>query len=443
MAAKGNSAPAIKGANGAPIAIEMLPIDELVPYDKNPRSHPPSQIAKLAGSIKEFGFIVPCVIDKDNVIVAGHGRLLGAKEAGLRIAPCIRAEHLSPAQIKAFRLQDNRSAQDSDWLSDLLKDELTALQGLDFDLSLTGFDDREIQNLLVDDAELARAEETPPLPENPVTVKGDVWLLGKHRLVCGDSTVATDVDKALNGVKPHLCVTDPPYGVNYDPDWRNRSALGWSQSRSTGTVKNDDRADWTDAYSLFPGDVIYVWHPAGARQVEFYNSLIAAGFDIRMQIIWAKPHFPVGRGNYHVQHEPCWYAVRKKSGATAHWQGDRKQTTLWKIDNFSAFGGNKAEGADEKTGHGTQKPIECMRRPILNNSSPGQAVYEPFSGSFTTGMACELTDRACHAIELSENYVDVGVMRWQQFTSQQATLEGDGRTFDEIKALRHGKDKAA
>lgn len=178
--AKGNSAPGtpLKGSNGAPIAIEQIPIDELVPYEKNPRSHPPSQIAKLAGSIKEFGFIVPCVIDKDNVIVAGHGRLLGAKEAGLRIAPCIRAEHLSPAQVKAFRLADNRTAQDSDWLNDLLKDELTALQGLDFDLSLTGFDDRELQKLMVDEADLERAEETPPVPVNPVTVKGDVWIMG-------------------------------------------------------------------------------------------------------------------------------------------------------------------------------------------------------------------------------------------------------------------------
>lgn len=171
-------ASAIKGANGAPVTVEMLPIDDLTPYEKNARTHPPAQIAKLAASIREYGFIVPCLIDKNNVIIAGHGRVLGAKEAGHRLAPCIRAEHLSDAQVRGFRLLDNRVQQDSSWLDDLLKDELSALQELDFDLSLTGFEDRELQALLVDDADLERAEETPPVPENPVTVKGDVWLLG-------------------------------------------------------------------------------------------------------------------------------------------------------------------------------------------------------------------------------------------------------------------------
>lgn len=442
MGKKDNSAPAsaLKGDNGAPISIEMLPLADLVPYEKNPRSHPPAQIAKLAGSIREFGFIVPCVIDKNNVIVAGHGRVLGAKEAGLRIAPCIRAEHLSPAQIRAFRLADNRTSQDSQWLDDILKDELAALQELDFDLSLTGFDDREIQSLLVDDAELARAEETPPIPENPVTVKGDVWVLGKHRIVCGDSTNADDVAKALNGVKPHLCVTDPPYGVEYDANWRNeaaRTSKGMGNralgAGAVGKVLNDDRADWTETYALFPGDVIYVWHPPGARQVEFYNSLVAAGFEVRMQIIWAKSQLVIGRGHYHMQHEPCWYAVRKKQGATAHWQGDRTQATLWKID----------KPQKSETGHSTQKPVECMRRPILNNSSPGQAVYEPFSGSGTTIIAGEMTDRSVLAIELNEAYVDVAISRWQTFANAQAALEGDGRTFDEIRAERHKAKEAA
>lgn len=192
---------------------------------------------------------------------------------------------------------------------------------------------------------------------------------------------------------------------------------------------NDDRADWSEAYALFPGDVCYVWHPAGALQNVFFQSLVDCEFDVRMQIIWAKHHFPIGRGNYHVQHEPCWYAVRKRSGATAHWNGDRKQSTLWQIDKPS-----KSE-----TGHSTQKPVECMRRPIENNSSPGQAVYEPFSGLGTTIIAGEMTGRHIYAVELNPAYVDVAVKRWQEFTGQDAILEGDGRTFEELSYGREPK----
>jgi DNA modification methylase len=175
--------------------------------------------------------------------------------------------------------------------------------------------------------------------------------------------------------------------------------------------------------------VAYVWHPPGARQVEFFNSLVAAGFEVRMQIIWAKSHFPIGRGNYHVQHEPCWYAVKAK--AKGHWQGDRSQSTLWKID----------KPQKSETGHSTQKPVECMRRPIMNNSSPGQAIYEPFSGSGTTIIAAEMTGRACHAIELNPAYVDVAVQRWQQFSGSIATLEADGRTFQQVSDDRYDADK--
>jgi DNA modification methylase len=222
-------------------------------------------------------------------------------------------------------------------------------------------------------------------------------------------------------------VTDPPYGVNYDPDWRNRADRANGKpygERAVGLVSNDERADWRDSYVLFPGDVAYVWHPPGARQVEFFESIVASGFDVRMQIIWAKSHFPIGRGNYHVQHEPCWYAVRKN--ATAHWSGDRKQTTLWQID----------KPQKSETGHSTQKPVECMKRPIENNSSPGQAVYEPFSGSGTTIIAGEMTGRHIYAIELNPAYVDVAVTRWQNFTGATATLEETGETFVEVMARR-------
>jgi DNA modification methylase len=376
------------------------------------------------------------LVDQNDELIAGHGRILGAKELGLKTVPVIRLEHLTEAQVKAFRLADNKIALNADWLEDLLKDELSALQGLDFDLSLIGFDDRELQNLLVDDAELERAEQTPAVPENPVTCAGDVWLLGKHRLVCGDSTVASDVDKALAGVKPHLMVTDPPYGVNYDPTWRNvvkRQDGSRVGAKAVGQVENDDRADWTETWALFPGDVAYIWH-GGLHAHSVAQSLLAADFGLRSQIIWRKQQLVIGRGDYHWQHEPCWYAVRK--GRTGHYDGGRQQSSMWDINAPSGFRQMK-EGPDKHQGiHSTQKPVECMRRPIMNNSSPGQAVYEPFSGSGTTIIAAEMTGRACHAIELNPAYVDVAVLRWQEFAGAAATLEGDGRTFEAIKSER-------
>jgi DNA modification methylase len=245
------------------------------------------------------------------------------------------------------------------------------------------------------------------------------------------------VSKLLGSVKPHLMVTDPPYGVEYDANWRNDAVQagggkGAPSGRAVGKVLNDDVADWRDAWALFPGDTCYIWH-AAVRCGEVEASLEAVGFGVRSQIIWAKSHLAIGRGNYHWQHEPCWYAVRKKSGATAHWQGDRTQSTLWKID----------KPQKSETGHSTQKPIECMRRPITNNSSPGQAVYEPFSGSGTTIIAAEMTGRHCYAIELNPPYVDVAVLRWEQFTGQEAVLESDGRSFKEVSSDRKAQAGAS
>jgi DNA modification methylase len=246
-------------------------------------------------------------------------------------------------------------------------------------------------------------------------------VLGQHRLLCGDSTVAADVEKVLGGVKPHLMVTDPPYGVDYDPGWRAAAGIKQNKER-LGKVANDDRADWREAWALFPGSVAYVWH-AGRYASTVQDSLSAVGFEVRSQIIWAKDRFALSRGHYHWQHEPCWYAVRQ---GPANWKGDRKQSTLWQI---AAREGRGFE-------HGTQKPVECMKRPIENNSSPGQAIYEPFSGSGTTIIAAEIAGRACHAIELLGQYVDVAIERWQAFTGETATLDGDGRTFKAITPER-------
>lgn len=402
--------------------IELWAIDKPKPYEQNPRKCPDSAITKVARSIQEYGFRQPIIVDKDGVIIAGHTRLLASKQLGLKQVPVHVAKDLPPAKVKALRIADNRVAQETSFDDDLLKLELGDLKELDFDLDLTGFDMPELNRLMTDDEEIARAEETPDTPENPVTVTGDVWVLGNHRIICGDSTSATDVERVLNGVKPHLMVTDPPYGVNYDADWRNRADRANGKpygARAVGKVENDTNADWSSAYALFPGDVAYVWHPAGALQISFFESLSKAGFDIRMQVIWAKPRLVIGRGNYHLQHEPCWYAVRQKR--KAHWNGDRKQSTLWQIEH------RKSE-----TGHSTQKPIECMRRPILNNSSPGQAVYDPFLGSGTTLIAAEMENRHCYGLELHPPYVDVIIKRWQDYTGQQAIHEETGKTFEQL-----------
>ncbi len=243
-------------------------------------------------------------------------------------------------------------------------------------------------------------------------------------MLCGDATVATDVERVLGGVEPHLMVTDPPYGVEYDASWRcdpKAGGKGREDKRATGRVANDEQADWREAWALFSGDVAYVWHgyrqcPITARELE------ECEFDLRALVVWAKSNYPMGRGHYHHQHETCWYAVR----SNGHWNGDRKQTTLWQIDSP-----RKSE-----TGHSTQKPVECMRRPIVNNSSPGQAVYDPFLGSGTTIIAAEMEGRHCLGLEIEPGYVDVIVKRWQEFVGKDATLDGDGRTFDEVAAAR-------
>ena len=247
-------------------------------------------------------------------------------------------------------------------------------------------------------------------------------IVCKHRIICGDSTSADTVGALLGDVKPHLMVTDPPYGVEYDPSWRAKAGVN-KNTQKMGKVLNDDKADWRDAWALFPGDVAYVWH-ASLFTREVLDSLEACGFKHRSMIIWAKDRFTLGRGDYHWQHEPAWYVV--KDGKKGHYGGGRSQSTVWNIPARD----------DKGVGHGTQKPVECMKRPIENNSSPGQAVYEPFSGSGTTIIAGEMTGRHIYAIELNPAYVDVAVKRWQDFTGQQAALEGDGRTFAEIEAER-------
>jgi N6-adenosine-specific RNA methylase IME4 len=328
--------------DASPLAVAYRTIGSLIPYARNARTHSEAQVALIAGSIREYGWTNPILVDGANGIIAGHGRVLAARKLGLAAVPVIELAHLSEAQKRAYILADNRLALDAGWDTELLALELGELQDLGLDLGSLGFDDRELDALFNSDTPDPREEETPEPPAAPVSRPGDLWLLGRHRLLCGSATEATDVARLLGDVRPHLMACDPPFGVNYDPAWRNRA--GASQTRRTGKVLNDDRADWREAWALFPGEVAYVWHGA-LHATTVAESLTACGFDIRSQIIWAKERLVLSRGDYHWMHEPCWYAVREKG--KGHWNGDRKQTTLWSIPS---------RDQDAKTVHGTQKP---------------------------------------------------------------------------------------
>ena len=406
--------------------IEIRAISTLSPYERNARTHSPEQVKQLADSIAEFGFTNPILVSPEGTIIAGHGRLEAAKALGLTEVPTLTVGgDWSEDQLRAYILADNQLALNAGWDKDLLSLELRELSEIGFNLDLIGFPADQLAAALAEvTIGQTDPDEVPDQPLRPITKPGDIWILGKHRIICGDSTDAETVARLLDGEKPHLMVTDPPYGVEYDPNWRNEAArtsegmgnraLG---AGAVGKVLNDDKADWREAWALFPGDVAYVWH-AGLYAATVAESLEACGLMLRSQIIWDKTRLVIGRGDYHWHHEPCWYAVRK--GKKGHWAGDRKQTTVWPISH------QKSE-----TGHGTQKPVECMKRPIENNSEPGDAVYEPFSGSGTTIIAGEMTGRRVYACELNPAYVDVAIMRWQTYSGKLAIFEGDGSTFQE------------
>lgn len=426
--------------NKAPAVIMMAP-GELRASKTNARTHSTTQINMLARSMAEFGFMGTVLITDDNTIIAGHGRVAAALQLSMEAVPCIKHDHLSPEQIRAYVLADNKLAEAAGWDMALLTRESMELSELGIDLTVAGFGQDEIESLLSEafGGDIDENETVDEIKETTTTA-GDVWVMGDHRLVCGDCCDPEIVQRVLQGEKPHLMVTDPPYGVNYDPAWREKLKPGKFQY-ATGKVLNDNRADWSAAYKLFPGDVAYVWHAATFCDVVF-NTLIACDFEVRAQIIWAKNQLVISRGHYHSQHEPCFYAVKR--GKTAHWNGSRKKSTLWKnIADITREGENvyiKKLDAEvigivsedmstvwnipkplkSETGHGTQKPVECMRRPIFNNSKLCESVYEPFCGSGTTIISAEQTRRRCYAIELSPVYVEMSVRRWERFTGNKA-----------------------
>jgi DNA modification methylase len=416
--------------------IEFWPIERLIPYVKNARLHTEADISKLVDSLRRWGWTNPVLVDEHGMLIAGHGRVRAAAKLGLTSIPVIIARGWSEEEKRAYRLADNQLSARASWDPELLRTELQELGFADFDLGLLGFEQDQLETILagMGSSGLTDPDSVPEVPDQPVTRPGDIWLLGDHRVGCGDSTNAADVASVLAGSEPHLMVTDPPYGVGYQPSWRARRKVSTGKL-AQGEVLNDDRADWREAYALFPGDVAYVWF--GALHGEIVAAgLAACGLQLRAQLVWAKTHFALSRGDYHWQHETCWYAVR--AGKTSHWQGDRTQTTVWQIASNNPFGNQQRE---HSWGHGTQKPVECMRRPIVNNSRPGQVIYDPFSGSGTTLIGAEMSGRNCCGLELSPAYVDVIVQRWQLFTGRSATHQASGQSFDEC-AGRQDQDQS-
>lgn len=362
----------------------------------NPRAIRKDQLDKLVKSLREFPEMLearPIVVDPDFVVLGGNMRLKAAQLAGLTEVPVYIASW-EEAKHKEFIIKDNLAFGEWDW--DMLANEWDAEELDDWGLDVP-LEEEPTEGLTDPD-------DVPEVPEEPTTKPGDLWLLGEHRLLCGDSTKAEDVERLMDGNSPELMVTDPPYGVNYDANWRNE-ALTKSQ-RATGQVSNDDRADWTEAYSLWGGKVAYVWHD-GKVSPLIGSNLESCGLVLRNLIIWGKNQHAISRGNYHHKHEPCWYAVRK--GENAGWIGDRSQTTLWEID----------KPRKSETGHSTQKPIECMETPLKNHQGN---VYDPFLGSGTTLIAAEKTGRKCYGMELDPKYCDVIVKRWEDFTGKKAEL---------------------
>jgi DNA modification methylase len=415
--------------------VEHWPLERLIAYANNPRLHSEADLDKIAASIRKWGWTNAVLVDEQGVLIAGHARVGAAARLGLKSIPVIVARGWSDEEKQGYRLADNELAARSSWNPDLLRTELRDLKFSGFAIELTGFEPDRLEDILagLGSSGLTDPDSTPEVSENPVTQSGDIWLLGDHRIGCGDSTSAADVEPVLTGSRPDLMVTDPPYGVNYHPSWRR--CLG-SGALAQGEVLNDDRADWRQAYALFTGDVAYVWHGALHGDVAAAD-LAACGLPLRAQIVWVKQHFTLSRGHYHWQHENCWYAVRE--GKAGHWQGDRRQTTVWEIANNNPFGNRQRE---QSWGHGTQKPVECMRRPIVNNSRPGQLVYDPFLGSGTSLIAAEMTGRICCGLEISPAYVDVILRRWQAFTGRTAIHQASGQSFDE-RAGNQDRDRSA
>ena len=390
-------------------------VSDLIPYIRNARTHSESQVAQIAASIKEFGFLSPILIAEDNTILAGHGRLAAARKLGLTKVPCVKESHLTETQRRAYIIADNKLSLNAGWDEDILAIELSELQGADFDLDLLGFDESELASIFEDDKEVEDDDfdVEEELNKPCFSKSGDIWTLGRHRLICGDSTKEETYKSLMEDKKANLVVTDPPYNVNYEG--------------SAGKIKNDNMN--TDKFYNFLLDAfsnmekvmaddasIYVFH-ADTEGLNFRKAFNDAGFYLSGCCIWKKPSLVLGRSPYQWQHEPCLYGWKKKG--KHQWYSGRKETTIWEFEK-------PKKNAD----HPTMKPIALLAYPISNSSMSNTLILDPFGGSGSTLIACEQTDRSCYTIELDEKFCDVIVKRY---------IEQVGTNKD-VSVLRAGKE---
>lgn len=387
---------------------KRIPVSEIRPSEYNPRvdlKPGDDEYEKIKASLVEFGLVETLVVNKNTKrLIGGHQRFKIIKELGWKNVTVSLVDIQDAAKEKMLNIALNKIQ--GDWNRERLAKILSELDLANQKIDLTGFNSREISTILGDltTKSAGTLDKVPAKPKKAITKPGDLWQVGRHKFLCGDSTSPGDVERLLGKAKPNLMVTDPPYGVNYESEWREKSGLGAQQK---GKVRNDDRIDWSEAYKLFPGSVAYIWH-AGKYESTVARNMEALGFEVISQIIWVKQHFVISRGDYHWQHEPCLYLVKK--GAKHSWQSRRDQTTVWDIQNNNPFGG----GDEEKFGHSTMKPVECMLRPVLNNSRKGETVYDPFLGAGTTLIACEKSNRIGYGMELDPGYCDVVIERFQR-----------------------------
>ncbi len=409
--------------------VEMWQVADLVPYTKNARQHPPEQIDQIAASMERFGFTIPMLVAEDGTIIAGHGRLMAAAQLGLAEVPVMVARGWSEEDRRLYTLADNRLAEIAEWDPEMLRVEIDELRD-DFgieDFDLVGFSAEDLADILPDalidtTGGLTDPDDVPEVPDTPITRPGDVWLMGPHRLLCGDSTVATDVEKVLGDVKADLCFCDPPYNVDY------AGGVGAEKAGRGRRIKNDALGDGFGPF-LYDACVLINAHTDGAVYICMSSSELqtlqaafkSAGGHWSTFIIWAKDRFTLGRADYQRQYEPILYGWPE--GVKRHWCGDRDQGDVWNI-----------ERPHKNDLHPTMKPVSLVERAIRNSSRKGDLVFDPFGGSGTTLIAAEKTGRHASLIELDPKYVDVIVRRWQDFTAEAAVLESSGKSFDDVKA---------
>ena len=392
------------------IQITYKPVQDLIPYARNSRTHSDAQVAQIAASIREFGWTNPILLDGENGIIAGHGRLLAAQKLGETQVPTIELSHMSEAQKRAYVIADNRLALNAGWDNAMLAAEFDDLKDAGFDLELTGFTLDEIEALKPEEVTegLTDEDEAPPIPVEPKTKPGDIYILGKHRLMCGDSTSIDHLERLCAGQLVDMWLTDPPYNVAYEG--KTKDAL---------TIKNDSMCDdqfrqfLRDAYVaadtvMKPGAVFYIWH-ADSEGYNFRGAAQDAGWKVRQCLIWKKSTMVMGRQDYHWKHEPCLYGW--KEGAGHLWSADRKQTTILEFDKPSRNGE-----------HPTMKPVALFEYQMLNNTKGGDIILDSFGGSETTLISAEKNGRIARIMELDPKYCDVIVKRWEDFTGKKAVL---------------------